>query len=86
MIHLVFFALAALFGGAAVALGAALSADIRAWVSGWLARRLAAAVELTGCSDAATPTIAASPRYRASQRLVLRMGDAAPLLFIGSHA
>lgn len=36
MIHLVIYALAALLSGAAVALGAALSADIRAWVSRWL--------------------------------------------------
>jgi hypothetical protein len=36
VIHLVFYALAALLGGATVALGAALRADIRAWVSRWL--------------------------------------------------
>ena len=40
MIHLVFFALAALFGGATIVtsalIGAALSADIRDWVARWL--------------------------------------------------
>lgn len=39
MIHLVVYALAALFGGAAatsVLIGAALRADIRAWVARWL--------------------------------------------------
>lgn len=78
MIHLVFVALAAIFGGATVAtgvlIGAILSADIRAWVARWLREHnlsqsslLSAVVTLDKVVGAVKQTVKASIQVTTKQ-------------------
>jgi len=74
VIHLVFYALAALLGGATVAIGAVLSADIRAWVGHWLrehnlsrSRLLSAVVTLDQVAGSVKQTVKASIQVTTKQ-------------------
>jgi hypothetical protein len=78
VIHLVFVALAAIFGGATVAttvlIGVALSADIRAWVARWLREHnlhqsslLSAVVILDRVAGSVKQTVKASLRVTTKQ-------------------